>query len=436
MNYRKSRRYTDKSIECFCGRVGGRAQHAVPLRWLVMTWWWMGGKRLSGPKNGQGLVANLDSLSQVIGAKPEEKREMLLKHHYLSYVCTSVIAATIAAGVLQQVSAQTTSIENRESAKELSSAEVRQLLRQVQPMPFYDEASDPDARPSYLEDSEENVGIPGSAPGGRARAARAGSGRESSSETADEVENETNFGTQNEGDFYAARLEQWLQTRYPWSAVGKLLIATTTPDVFNGSCSASVISPNNIIVTAAHCCYNRSTPVGFFKDWRFIPGLHDSSQPFLTYDWASTRVLTAWIAGGGRQNDVCVIRLLPNALGQGVSSRTGWLGRSWDQPQTEHVFTYGYPSNVEGGVRQAVCASENYPNCGSSLVNATGCNKTFGDSGAPWIRTYRPQQAGAMNFVNSVTSGHDACTGTFGLSYNGARFTTSNIVALCTAHGC
>lgn len=361
---------------------------------------------------------------------------MLLRYRYLSYVCTSVIAATIAAGVLQQVSAETTSIEKREAAKELSSAEVSQFLRQAQPMPFYDEASDPDARPSYLEDSEEDVGTPGSAPAGRARSNRTGSGRESSFETGDEVENEIDFGTQNKGDFYAARLEQWLQTRFPWRAVGKLLIATTTPNQFNSSCSASVISPNNIIVTAAHCCYNRSSPVGFFKDWRFIPGAHDAQQPFSNYDWASTRVLTAWINSGGRQNDVCVIRLLSNSQGQGVSSRTGWLGRSWNQPQTEHVFTYGYPGNVEGGQRQAVCASENYPNCGSSLVNATGCNKTFGDSGGPWIRTYRPQQGGSVNFVNSVTSGVDSCTGTFGLSYNGARFTSSNIVALCNAHGC
>jgi len=367
---------------------------------------------------------------RVIGVKFEGEQKMLLRYRYLRYVCTSVIVATIATGVSQPVSADTTSIQNPEAAKELSFEEVKQFLQQVKPMPFYDEASDPEARPSHLDDSEEDVGTPGFTPSGRALSSGTGFGSGSESET------ETDFGTQNEGDFFAARREQWLQTRYPWRAVGKLLIATTTPNQFNSSCSASVISPNNIIVTAAHCCYSRSAPVGFFADWRFIPGAHDSQQPFLTYDWASARVLTAWVNSGGRHNDVCVLTLLPNSQGQGISSRTGWLGRSWGQSQTEHVFTFGYPGNVEEGQRQAVCASENYRNCGSSTVNATGCNKTFGDSGAPWIRTYRPQQSGAMNFVNSVTSGHDGCTGTFGLSYNGARFTTANIVTLCNAEGC
>ena len=65
-----------------------------------------------------------------------------------------------------------------------------------------------------------------------------------------------------------------------------------------------------------------------------------------------------------------------------------------------------------------------------------GCNMTYGSSGGPWLRVYRPHESGANNYVNAVVSGYDACTGTFGQSFNGPRFTTDNIVPLCNAQGC
>jgi hypothetical protein len=42
------------------------------------------------------------------------------------------------------------------------------------------------------------------------------------------------------------------------------------------------------------------------------------------------------------------------------------------------------------------------------------------------------------SWVNSVVSGYDSasCTGGFGSTFNGPRFTNGNIVTLCNAHGC
>jgi hypothetical protein len=65
-----------------------------------------------------------------------------------------------------------------------------------------------------------------------------------------------------------------------------------------------------------------------------------------------------------------------------------------------------------------------------------GCNMTFGSSGGPWVRVLKRYTSGPMNYVNSVVSGVDSCTGTFGASFNGARFTSNNIVPLCTQAGC
>ena len=69
---------------------------------------------------------------------------------------------------------------------------------------------------------------------------------------------------------------------------------------------------------------------------------------------------------------------------------------------------------------------------GSGVLNA-GCSMTYGSSGGPWIRDYR-----SGNHVNSVVHGYDStsCTGTFGMTYNGPRFTDANIGTLCSAQGC
>jgi hypothetical protein len=61
---------------------------------------------------------------------------------------------------------------------------------------------------------------------------------------------------------------------------------------------------------------------------------------------------------------------------------------------------------------------------------------TYGSSGGPWLLFFEYFETNA-NWINSVVSGWDgSCTGTFGQSYNGARFTDYNIVALCDARGC
>lgn len=222
--------------------------------------------------------------------------------------------------------------------------------------------------------------------------------------------------------------------RYPWRTIGKLFFDTVRG---GSSCSASVVSRNNIVVTAAHCCYDRSAR-RFNTNFAFVPATQNDSAPFGVFPYDRARVLNAWISRGGRHNDVCVVRLRRNSIGLPVTFYTGWLGRSWNFPPSQHHFTVGYPGNLDQGKIQQVCAAESFAlgNCGGSAVLHTGCDQTFGSSGGPWIRVYKPEQIGAMNFVNSVVSGHDACSGRFGRVYNGARFTTGNIVPLCRDEGC
>ncbi|MCH8180746.1 MAG: hypothetical protein IIA02_13315 [Proteobacteria bacterium] len=223
---------------------------------------------------------------------------------------------------------------------------------------------------------------------------------------------------------------QYQETGNPHApaAIGKLFTN-------GGYCSASVISGNNIIVTAAHCCWDRAKK-SWIGGWSFAPGYNNGNAPYGVFKWAQARVLNSWINNGDVASDVCVISLQNDASGHGVSHYTGWLGRSWNYGSALSMHSLGYPGNIGGGNTLQLCASESFSpsaGCGGTGVLNAGCSMTYGSSGGPWIRDYR-----TGNHVNSVVHGYDSasCTGTFGQTYNGARFTSSNIVALCNAQGC
>jgi V8-like Glu-specific endopeptidase len=202
----------------------------------------------------------------------------------------------------------------------------------------------------------------------------------------------------------------------------------------DGYCSASVISPNNIIVTAAHCCWDR-TKNNWIGGWSFAPAYNNGNAPYGMFNWAQARVLNSWINNGDIASDVCLIALQNDAHGHGVTYYTGWLGRSWNYPSALSMHALGYPGNIGGGNTLQLCASESFAqsaSCGSDVLN-TGCSMTYGSSGGPWIRDYR-----TGNHVDSVVHGYvsQSCTGTFGKTFDGPRFTSNNIVTLCNAQGC
>jgi V8-like Glu-specific endopeptidase len=202
-----------------------------------------------------------------------------------------------------------------------------------------------------------------------------------------------------------------------------------------GFCSASVVSPNGVIVTAAHCCYDR-TGNKWIGGWTFSPAYNSGNTPFGNFDWSSATVLTSWISNGDIPSDVCLIKLSNDSAGHSVSYYVGWLGRSWNWPSDQELHSAGYPGNIGGGNTLEVCTAESFSpssSCGGGNILNMGCSMTFGSSGGPWIRHYRTD-----DWVNAVVHGYDgaSCTGTFGQTFNGPRFTSANIVTLCTKVGC
>jgi V8-like Glu-specific endopeptidase len=198
-------------------------------------------------------------------------------------------------------------------------------------------------------------------------------------------------------------------------------------------CSASVVSGKNIIVTAAHCCWDR-TKNNWIGGWSFAPGYNNGNAPYGVFNWADARVPNSWINNGDTPSDVCLIRLQNDSAGHPVTYYTGWLGRAWNFPPSQPMHAFGYPGNIGGGNSLEQCAAQSSTqpaNCGSGVLNMA-CNMTYGSSGGPWIK-----DLGNGDHVDATVHGFvQGCSGTFGQDFDGPQFTSNNIVMLCTAEGC
>jgi V8-like Glu-specific endopeptidase len=225
-----------------------------------------------------------------------------------------------------------------------------------------------------------------------------------------------------------------LYAYFPYYAVGKLYFRTWSGS--SAYCSASVVSPNNIIVTAAHCVYDTDANK-WQSGWVFVPDERNSVAPFGTFSYYSATVLTSWMSApnynAGIRYDVALIKLYANSVGQPVTYYTGWWGRSWNYPYVNAITEIGYPSNLGlGSVYTYVGHAETYTY--STDILGYGSNMGYGGSGSPLIRNYRPVQT-LGNYVSGVQSGSSP-NGTSPVFDVGPRFSSYNIVPLCSAVGC
>jgi V8-like Glu-specific endopeptidase len=202
-----------------------------------------------------------------------------------------------------------------------------------------------------------------------------------------------------------------------------------------GTCSAAVISPNNVIVTAAHCLYDTDINL-WYDDWVFVPAFKNGAAPFGGFTWLDAVVPTAWAVAGsssaGARYDVGVIKLAPNSDGLNVTFYTGWLPYAMNGSYVQHAHSFGYPVNIGNANYSIVCEAESFSQSGE--IMGMGCPMQFGASGGPWLKTFVPYSTGAMNYVTNVTS--HMRTDTAGRAFYAARFNNSNIGVVCNSAGC
>ena len=332
---------------------------------------------------------------------------------------------------------KTVSIEATEEDKQLAlETWTREARVNAQPMPF------PTGLPADMErngqsvDEFEFTGEPGFAPSGAPDPEANHVAQQEfpldwdlinelvTEESPDATAGGAGVYTSYLGNYYS-QMHQY----FPYKAVGKLYISG------GGYCSAAVISPNNIIATAAHCVYDTETNE-WLDGWTFVPADRNGSAPYGTFPWESARVLWRYIDApnwsSGIRSDVALITLGNNSAGHSVTYYTGNLGRTWNNSYRQNLHAIGYPSNLNDGKYTYVCTAESFWKGADKI--GMGCNMEQGSSGGPWIKKFTPHAGGANNYVNAVVSGGPPCVSTG--SFCGPRFSSWNIVPLCNNEGC
>lgn len=244
-------------------------------------------------------------------------------------------------------------------------------------------------------------------------------------------------GTSQVYTSYTVNQSAALQLIYPHRWIGRLSFTTPTGTSY---CSATSIS-GNVMLTAAHCLYD-STNNRWYSNWVFSPAYRNGSAPYGTFPARTCWVLTAWVNLSGSyainswaRHDVGVCKMGNNSSGTTLNNAVGWMGRQWNYPLVRHFHDNGYPfrdyNNAvisNAGLYLRLCAAESFQQ--TTDTRGMGCNWGPGISGGPWVVGYAPTVV--TGWADGVNSG--LFVGTQNLY--GARFTSNNIVPLCTSAAC
>jgi V8-like Glu-specific endopeptidase len=244
-------------------------------------------------------------------------------------------------------------------------------------------------------------------------------------------------GTSQVYDHYVVNQNAALWKIYPHVWIGRLSFQTPGGTSY---CTGTSIS-NNVMLTAAHCIYD-TTNNRFYSNWVLTPAYRNGTAPYGSFPATTCWVLTSWVnlSGGFSINswtryDVGVCKMGTNSAGTTLNNAVGWMGRQWNYGYVRHYNIFGYPFNdyndatiANAGKYLHVCSAESFQQTTDTI--GAGCNVSRGMSGGPWMVGYAPTLvAGA---ANGVSSGFFIGT----QNLYSARFTSNNIVPLCTAAGC
>ena len=191
-------------------------------------------------------------------------------------------------------------------------------------------------------------------------------------------------------------------TSAPWRATGALYFKNGGS---NEACSASMISPG-LLVTAAHCVYNfgTKTNAGFHTDFKFYPALYGNAVPPYGIWTATTEYIASTYYNGtdtclnrgvSCNNDIAIIVMARNALGQLPGNVVGWYGYGWEGYSFTKSFggaslasitQLGYPVAFDKGyMMERNDGIGAYYKTGNLKNTVLGSPMTGGASGGPWI---------------------------------------------------
>lgn len=193
---------------------------------------------------------------------------------------------------------------------------------------------------------------------------------------------------------------------YPYRTIGKVFFTKVTGG--NYVCSGSSIG-GRAVLTAGHCvAIGGGGTSKWHKNWAFVPAYKDGSRPYGT--WVAQQLWTRseWLYSGRYSRDVG-FGVVYNNGGYKLSQRVGYLGFSYNRTAyMQHWDAFGYPSAYPWNGGQMVQTEAEFARYdssqGSPYTVGIGTSQRPGSSGGPWIVSFYPNQAGAVNYANGVFS--------------------------------
>jgi V8-like Glu-specific endopeptidase len=193
---------------------------------------------------------------------------------------------------------------------------------------------------------------------------------------------------------------------------GKVFFHDQT-DGFDHVCSGSAVNSGSrrLVITAGHCVHGG--PGGqWHSNWEFVPGYHQGSRPYGTFQAYWMRTYSDWMSygetGRGFNSDVGFVTTYVNSSAQRVVDAVGGHGTRSGGSRVFDVSIFGYPVNLNGGEAMWAC----WGTTGTRLIfdfpwfyefpSLSGCNFGGGSSGGPWLNDYSNDSG--LGYVRSVTS--------------------------------
>jgi len=229
-------------------------------------------------------------------------------------------------------------------------------------------------------------------------------------------------------------------TSYPWRAAGKLYFNIGTN---NYVCSASLIAPG-LLITAAHCVFEfgANSAAGYHTNFAFVPAQNTrgATPPYGVWTAITEILSTSYINGTDScvqtgvvcSNDVAVIIMSPNSLGQLPGNVVGWYGYAWagysyapsfGGTSLASITQLGYPVALDyGTMMERNDGIGSYWSPGSGVQQTIlGSAMTGGSSGGPWLVNFgaRPVVTGNATLGSAAVSDVVVGVTSWGYTTNG-----------------
>lgn len=155
-------------------------------------------------------------------------------------------------------------------------------------------------------------------------------------------------------------------TKDPWRRGGKLFMAGI------GTCTAQFVGATDVVMTAAHCIYNRQTQQ-WASDVLFARAYANGGGE--RFDWQCMGILNGYTSSNPWPWDFAFIKVRGNSSVGALGLRTGLPYNEW--------WSIGYPGNFEGArYMQKVFGRKGA--VGGGVAQMLDNPMTFGASGGGW----------------------------------------------------